>query len=506
LRDRATGAVVTEDGKPKIGWQPKPAVACASTVSPGLHVRLDSPLTRQCREGVTEFLLANHPLDCPICDQAGECRLQEYSADYGRGYSRYVDEKNRKPKKVRLGPRVLLDNERCILCARCIRFCKEIAKDPVLGFVNRGSRTMLACHPDRELANNYSLNTVDICPVGALTSVDFRFKMRVWFLKQTAAICTTSSVGVNTTIWSREGKIYRITPRQNDAVNDSWMPDCGRELYKQTTASDRLTTPLRHGVRTGAAEALASAVALLKAGAGKTAYVVSGQMTLEEQVLAADLAKATGAVGAGAVWMTRHAGENDGLLLSEDRTPNTRGALLAGLIDRLPDPDLRSLADALRRGAITTLLVFGEDITRLGVPAELLRTSGAKLIYLGIREDATAALADVALPVLTVFEKSGTFVNEQFRLQRFCRAVAGPDGVLSALEVLAHFIGAVGGETAESASVPLESLWRRLGDDTGPLNGIKFESIPEEGLLLDGSAWKDLPFPETRSLHYEGNS
>ncbi|MDR2982461.1 MAG: (2Fe-2S)-binding protein, partial [Puniceicoccales bacterium] len=224
MRDRATGELVMENGKPKIGWQPKPGIACATNVSPGLNVKLDSPTVKNCREGVTEFILLNHPLDCPICDQAGECKLQEYSAEYGRGYSRYIDEKNPKPKKTRLGPRVTLDDERCILCSRCVRFCKEIAKDPVLGFVNRGSFNTLTCYPGRELENNYSLNTVDICPVGALTSTDFRFKMRVWFLKQTPSICTESSVGVNTVVWSREGVIYRITPRQNDAVNDTWMP------------------------------------------------------------------------------------------------------------------------------------------------------------------------------------------------------------------------------------------------------------------------------------------
>ena len=131
-----------------------------------------------------EFLLVNHPLDCPICDQAGECRLQEFATDYGRGYSRYVERKNVKPKRTRLGPRVTLDDERCILCSRCIRFCQEVANDDVLGFVDRGSYSTLTCFPGKELENNYSLNTVDLCPVGALTSTDFRFKMRVWFLKE----------------------------------------------------------------------------------------------------------------------------------------------------------------------------------------------------------------------------------------------------------------------------------------------------------------------------------
>ena len=165
-----------------------------------------------------------------ICDQAGECRLREFATDYGRGYSRYVERKNVKPKRTRLGPRGTLDDERCILCSRCIRFCQEVANDDVLGFVDRGSYSTLTCFPGKELKNNYSLNTVDLCPVGALTSTDFRFKMRVWFLKESSSICAESSAGCNITVSSREGEIYRITPSNN--VNDSWMPDSGRVLYK----------------------------------------------------------------------------------------------------------------------------------------------------------------------------------------------------------------------------------------------------------------------------------
>ena len=241
LRDRTTGEpVLDEDGSQKIGWIPKPVIGCGTNVAPGMHVKTDSDMANECREGIMEFLLVNHPLDCPICDQAGECRLQEFAMDYGRGYSRYVERKNVKPKRTRLGPRVTLDDERCILCSRCIRFCQEVANDDVLGFIDRGSYSTLACYPGKELANNYSLNTVDLCPVGALTSSDFRFKMRVWFLKETQGICTESSTGCNTIVSSREGRIYRITPRRNDHVNDTWMPDSGRELHKEIIAEIRV--------------------------------------------------------------------------------------------------------------------------------------------------------------------------------------------------------------------------------------------------------------------------
>ena len=175
-----------------------------------------------------EFLLINHPLDCPICDQAGECKLQEYSVDYGQSASRFVEPKVHKPKPVDLGPRIVLDDERCILCSRCIRFTNDIAGDDALGIVDRGSYNTLTAYPGKAFDNNYTLNTVDICPVGALTSKDFRFQMRVWFLKETKSVCTSCATGCNIIIGSREEKIYRYEPRENDAVNSCWMCDYGR--------------------------------------------------------------------------------------------------------------------------------------------------------------------------------------------------------------------------------------------------------------------------------------
>ncbi len=236
--------VLGDDGRPEINWMPRPQISCATDVSEGLGVRTNSPLVEECRRGVMEFLLINHPLDCPICDQAGECRLQEFSVEYGRQDSRFLENKVKKPKNVELGPRVTLDDERCILCSRCIRFSKEIAHDDVLGFVDRGSHTVLTAHPGKRLENNYSLNTVDICPVGALTSSDFRFKMRVWFLKETKSFCTSCATGCNTIIGTREDVIYRQTPRENDAVNSCWMCDYGRLNFDYLQSERRLLEPL----------------------------------------------------------------------------------------------------------------------------------------------------------------------------------------------------------------------------------------------------------------------
>lgn len=486
--DRATREPIMDEatGKQKINWIPRPQIGCGTNVSPGMHVKTQSAMVKECREGVMEFLLINHPLDCPICDQAGECKLQEQATGYGRGYSRFIEQKNVKPKRTQLGPRVMLDDERCVLCSRCIRFSQEVAKDDVLGFVDRGSYSTLTCYPGKELSNNYSLNTVDICPVGALTSTDFRFKMRVWFLKQTDSIDTESSVGANTVVWSREGVIYRITPRQNDEVNDTWMADSGRVLYKQVQADDRLQPS------GSLADNVAAASDLLKQGG--VAVVGSGRSSVEEQFLTAKIAKQ---LEAKSYIVARH-GEGDGILVSADRNPNTRGALVTGLVDELPSTELSGLAADIDAGAVKTLLVVGEDLSAAGLSAEQL--AKVSVVYLGSHANATSAAAKVSIAGLTVFEKSGTFINQQFRLQKFASAVPGLAGATDDRVVLAEILSSLGGEEAAG---DLASVWSALSSEVSVLEGLSYAKLPATGLLLDSTAWVGLDFPEGETLHYK---
>jgi NADH-quinone oxidoreductase subunit G len=499
--DPATKAPIIDaaTGKQKVNWMPRPQIGCGTNATPGLHIRTNTPLVKDCREGVTEMLLINHPLDCPICDQAGECMLQEHSTAYGRGYSRFVEQKNVKPKKTELGPRVTLDDERCILCSRCIRFSREIAKDDVLGFIDRGSYSTLTCYPGRKLENNYSLNTVDICPVGALTSTDFRFKMRVWFLKETPGIDPESSVGANTTVSSREGVLYRITPRRNDEVNDTWMTDSGRALYQQVKSADRLTVPSINGTATTAETALRAAGDLLKAfngllKAGSIAVVGSGRSSVEEQFLTKKLADTLKA----SVWLVSRVGEGDKLLLSADRNPNVRGALVTGLVAALPAQKLTSLAADIDAGKVTTVLSVGEDLAAAGLTAAQL--AKVSIIYLGTHRNPTSEKARVLIPTLTVFEKSGTFVNQQFRIQKFAQAVPGPAGVADDLATLAQLVAAAGG-----APVPadLGSLWTALAAEVPALATVTHASLPATGLLLDAAPWAALPFVEGETLHFK---
>jgi NADH-quinone oxidoreductase subunit G len=321
--------IINPDGSVKIMKSPRPAIACATPISPGMEIYTSTPGVKAMREGVLEFLLINHPLDCPICDQAGECKLQEYSVDYGRSESRFVEAKVHKPKRVDLGPRIALDDERCILCTRCIRFTKDIVGDDALGIVNRGSYNTLTAYPGKIFDNNYTLNTVDLCPVGALTSKDFRFKMRVWFLKETRSICTSCATGCNIIIGSRQDAIYRYEPRENDAVNASWMCDYGRLNYKWINREDRLSKV--SGVRcqvSGWAAALKEISGLLnKVPKGSAAIIASARQTNEELFLLKKLADKLGAI----TDSIPRSGDSDKLLLNADRNPNTNGARLIGI-------------------------------------------------------------------------------------------------------------------------------------------------------------------------------
>tara|TARA_B110000003_G_scaffold268400_1_gene297848 strand:+ start:492 stop:2165 length:1674 start_codon:yes stop_codon:yes gene_type:complete len=493
MRDRGTGeAILDENGVQKIGWIPKPIIGCGTNVSPGMHIKTKSPMVTDSREGIMEFLLVNHPLDCPICDQAGECRLQEFATDYGRGYSRYVERKNVKPKRTKLGPRVTLDDERCILCSRCIRFCQEVVDDDVLGFVDRGSFSTLTCFPGKELSNNYSLNTVDLCPVGALTSTDFRFKMRVWFLKESSSICTESSAGSNILVSSREGEIHRITPRRNDSVNDSWMTDSGRDLYKQVKSDNRLLSASVSAESANLTEAISSAIDLLK---DKNVGIVgSCHSSVEEQYLLNKLSKNIKAKK----FLRGHFGDDDGILLSADRSPNLRGNLVTGFTNKYPSEELSELSQALDKKQIDALIVMGEELSESGIDLEDLNIP---VIYLGTHQNKTSELSKVVIPMLTSFEKSGSFINRNFRLQSFKQSVPGPAGLLPDLHIIASLINGLSEDTEQSSD--LASIWKQLSKSpTNPLHGIIYSKIPEDGIQLNGTKWDSLSFVEKKALHF----
>jgi NADH-quinone oxidoreductase subunit G len=474
--------VMNPDGKPKIAKSPRPAIACATPISPGMEIYTNTPGVKQLREGVLEFLLINHPLDCPICDQAGECKLQEYSVDYGQSASRFVEPKVHKPKAVDLGPRIVLDDERCILCTRCIRFTKDIAGDDALGIVNRGSYNTLTAYPGKVFDNNYTLNTVDLCPVGALTSKDFRFQMRVWFLKETRSICTSCATGCNIIVGSREDKVYRYTPRENDAVNACWMCDHGRLNYQWIGRKDRLTEVRKQKAEgriektTWTAALNEIAEKLKQVPHGSVAIIGSSRQTNEELWLLKKLADKFGAL----TDSIGHFGEGDKLLLNTDRTPNKTGARLTGICQASAGIKLMVIADSIKVGKVKTLIVFGEDVTKNGIEAELLGKLDT-LIVSDILPNETTKRAHYLLPGCAHAEKRGTFTNVKGRVQKFIKAVEAPGEARPEWEFLHDLVYNV---TGQDGFLTIEGLFNEMAKDVPAFNGLTWASLGDTGVTV----------------------
>jgi NADH-quinone oxidoreductase subunit G len=480
--------VLNADGSPKIlksvlpyePGTPRGAIACATPISPGMELYPSSPATKQMREAVLESLLINHPLDCPICDQAGECKLQEYSVQYGQAASRFVEEKVHKPKQFDLGPRIVLDDERCILCSRCIRFSRDIAGDDALGFTERGSHSTLTRFPGKKFDNNYTLNTADICPVGALTSKDFRFQMRVWFLRESKSVCTSCATGCNIVIGSREEKVYRYEPRENDAVNSCWMCDYGRLNYKWINREDRLTAVAGSELKNVLPESAWSqalgeiGAALAEAAKGSVAIVASSRQTSEELYLLQKIAEKVGAI----TDTVPRSGEADKLLLNADRNPNSNGARLTGIAPAVAGSNLPKIAEAIRSGAIKTLIVFGEDVTKHGIGADLLDRLDA-LVVSDILPNATTAKAHYLLPGCAHAEKRGSFVNAKGRVQRFVQNVQPKGQSRPEWEFLHELAGPLCGL---KPVIGLEGLFNQMAADVPAFKGLTWAGLGDLGV------------------------
>ncbi len=477
--------VKNEDGSVKIARSvlpyepgtPRGAIGCATPISPGMEIYPNSPATKQMREAVLESLLINHPLDCPICDQAGECKLQEYSVQHGQATSQFVEAKVHKPKAVDLGPRIVLDDERCILCTRCVRFAKDIAGDDALGIVNRGSYNTIAAAPGMKFDNNYTLNTVDLCPVGALTSKDFRFKMRVWFLKETKSVCTSCATGCNITVGSREDTVHRYEPRENDAVNGPWMCDAGRLNYKWIHREDRLKHVLIRGQKSNWATALKELTAkLATVAAGSAAVIASARQTTEELYLLRQLAAKLGAL-TDSVPRTQQA---DRLLVSADRNPNSNGARVTGIATGELGARLPLIAAGIRAGTITTLIVFGEDVTQCGIGADLLARLEL-LVVSDILPNPTVAAAHYVLPGCAHVEKRGTFLNGKGRLQKFLKGVEAPGDTRPEWEFLHELVHAV---TGRNGYTSMEGLFNQMAQDVPAFAGLEWAKLGDQGVTV----------------------
>jgi len=406
---------------------PKLAIACQTQVAEGMVIKTISDKVTNAREAVMEFLLINHPLDCPICDEAGECKLQDYAYKLSVGVSRFEFDKVRKPKRVELGPRVMLDTERCIMCSRCVRFCDEIVGKPQLTFTQRGDHVELTTFPEEKLDNAYSMNTIDICPVGALTNRDFRFKARVWDMSATDTICVGCARGCNTKMWVRNNEILRLTPRLNPEVNDYWMCDHGRlETFKSVNAENRIQAPMirKDGelVEVGWDEAIAKVAMELKTcKKHEIAGIGSAHATNEDNYL---FMKFMYYLGVKKIDFKTHIveGDQDDLLIREDKTPNSTGAREVGVVPEESSSNFNTIIADINKGLIKALYVLDETIAEDPAVAEALSKLDLLVVHSSNENEATK-LADVVLSGATYAERNGTMTNFEGRVQRIRPAV-----------------------------------------------------------------------------------
>jgi NADH-quinone oxidoreductase subunit G len=392
---------------------PKLVIACSTQVAEGMVVHTVNERVVNAREAVMEFLLINHPLDCPICDEAGECKLQDYAYSYSVGESRFAENKVHKPKRVELGPHVMLDMERCIMCSRCIRFCDEIAGKPQLTFTERGGHVELTTFPGEQLDNPYAMNTIDICPVGALTSRDFRFRARVWEMSSTETVCPGCARGCNMHSWVRNNEILRQTPRFNPSVNNYWMCDHGRLMRKEQLL-----------VEVGWDEAIARVASELKTfKKSEIAAIGSAYATNEDNFLFQKFAREV--LGTKHIDFRRHSveGDDDALLIRADKTPNSLGAQEAGVQPRDGGLAFDGILRDIREGRIKAAYLLDDNLASDPEVVQVL-TRLEFLVVHSSTENETTRLADVVLPSATFAERHGTFTNFQGRVQRIRPSVA----------------------------------------------------------------------------------
>lgn len=453
-----------------------PQIACGQQVKDGLVVRTDTPAVEKMRKGVQEFLLLNHPIDCPICDQAGECRLQDYYMEYGKYDNRSDVPKIQKQKAMDIGPLVILDQERCILCTRCVRFTDEISKSHELIVSGRGDLSVIETFPGSRLDNPYSGNVIDICPVGALTSKDFRFKMRVWFLETAKSVCTGCARGCDTYLDQKDGHVYRYRPRENAAVNQYWMCDAGRLSYKLLNEG-RQTEVLVRGAVTAFGAAFRELSGLFQGGrpAGALAVVGSPFSSLEDNFALKAFAQRVLNTDRVFGWDATPAGDQDDFLIRADKTPNR-----AGLAFLAVDGERESLLAALNEGTIQLLVVMNNNLgADPEIAAALKRVP--TIVYLATHQDETSRLATFVFPVASHAEKYGAFVNFQGRVQRFFLAFEPPGDAVAEVE----FISRLGRAVAPSFGYDdVEEVWADLRREYPEFGDLSWYTLGDQGFQL----------------------
>ncbi len=454
---------------------PKLAPACATAVAEGQVVHVHTDATHKAREGVLEFLLINHPLDCPICDQAGECELQDYTFQEGRATSRYEEPKRFNPMED-FGGDVLYVPNRCILCTRCVRFMDDVAQDPVLNVSERGDRALIGKAPDHDLTHPWAANVVDLCPVGALLSKDFLNKARAWELDRTASVCPNCSQGCNTIVETRDNVVVRLRPRANEAVNQHFLCDAGRADYRWMNRTDRIVHPL---IKVGAEHREAgwevAMATLASAVRTRPVHVVASAHSSNETLF---LLRALIAIAGGrGVFTVRSEGVEEplpgvpDLARRTERAPNARGAELLGFT-RTADP-LREVQDG------DVVLVVDDALE--GIDLAPLARADAVVFAGTVIAPALAQRAVIAIPLTNVVEEEGTFTNLRGRVQRYLQAKTPPALARPGWFVFAELLRRLGAPTP--GFVPAD-IFQALAAQVPPFEGLSYDQLGLQGALV----------------------
>ena len=458
---------------------PKVVPACVTVVAEGQVVHTQNQKAKDAREGVLEFLLINHPLDCPICDQAGECELQDFVFQEGRAGTRYAEYAKRYSPVEDFGPDILYVPNRCILCTRCVRFMEEVAEEPVIDVFDRGDRAYIGITVGHALDHQWAGNVVDLCPVGSLISKDFLHKARAWDLDKTAGICPGCSQGCNIMLDTRDDVVVRLRPRPNLDVNRHFMCDTGRMEYRWMNRGDRVEAPLvRQDGRLHATDwdpALARLAELVKGTTGPVVLLASGRVSTESLAWVRRLLEGRDLTAAVRIPLGDEAPLSGipNLALRRERAPNGDGARLAGY-----GSDWTAALDAAPGAALT--LVLDAELT----DAEAAQVGRCRsVIGLLTVDDERFAAAELVLPVTTVAEENGTYVNRDGRVQRYMQARTAPGMARPAWWVAASAWEDLGGGQAPETA---EEAFARLGETIPPFGGLSYDDLGLTGRVLDG--------------------
>ncbi len=465
-------------------------IGCNTKVAEGMVIHTDTPKAKAAQKNALEMLLLDHPLDCPICDKAGECKLQNQYMEYGlydfrRGVPRYF----KGGKDEDIGEHVILDQERCVLCTRCIRFVDELPKTSELGIVNRGHESKITIFPGARLDNAYSGNVTDICPVGALTLKEFRFKQRVWFLKKTESVCPGCARGCNITVEHNRGRVYRFMPRESAELNKTWICDEGRFSFNYY--QENLVEEVRVGSSPKTLKEGMEQLAGILSGLDKeeVAAIASPWASLEDNFILKKLFEKKFNVKNLVAPLWAKKGDTDHLLKLAEKYPNEQGLNLLGI-----PTDSKDFWDKMEKGAFKAVIVmsqnpFGQDEGRARKTYGKVKT----LVVLSAHKTKTVEQASLVFPARPFTEKSGTFVNATSRLQRFRQAIEpeNPDIVESSLGLcrLAKVLMVEGFEFEDTPSI-----FNAMAKEVEVLKGLTFHSIPPTGKVLDLNPIAPEPF------------